>query len=94
MPLTNQDIAQKLRADATKLARSGSNLYRVRAFRSAAMAVLGLPNEVAELVAAGRTHYLEQVPGIGKSLAETIARYFVGRPLVGAVAGQAGSPVR
>ncbi len=81
MPLTNQDIAQKLRADATQLARAGSNLYRVRAFRSAAMAVLGLPNEVADLIAAGRTHYLEQVPGIGKSLAETIARYFVGRPV-------------
>jgi DNA polymerase (family 10) len=83
MPLTNQDIAQKLREDATKLARAGSNLYRVRAFRSAAMAVLGLPNEVAELVASGRARDLEQVPGIGKSLAETITRYFVGRPVGG-----------
>ena len=82
MPLTNQDIAQKLRAHATELARAGSNLYRVRAFRSAAMAVLGLPNEVADLVAAGRGHYLEQVPGIGKSLAETIAR--IARPVGGA----------
>lgn len=82
MPLTNQDIAQKLREHATELARAGSNLYRVRAFRSAAMAVLGLPNEVAELVAAGRGHYLEQVPGIGKSLAETITR-IAARPVAG-----------
>ncbi len=85
MPLTNQDIAQKLRADATKLARTGSNLYRVRAFRSAAMAVLGLPNEVADLVAAGRGHYLEQVPGIGKSLAETITRYLTARAPAGGI---------
>lgn len=78
MVLTNQEIAKKLREHASEMARAGNNLYRVRAFRSAAMAVLGLPNEVAELVARGGTHELEQVPGIGKSLATTIARYATG----------------
>ncbi|MBN9118942.1 MAG: hypothetical protein J0I06_07245 [Planctomycetes bacterium] len=75
MSLTNQEIARKLRDAATELARTNNNLYRVRAFRSAAMAVLGLKGEVADLVAAGRTHELERVPGIGKSLADTITRY-------------------
>jgi DNA polymerase (family 10) len=75
MALSNQDIARKLREHATELAKVNGNLYRVRAFRSAAMAVLGLPGEVAELVAAGRTRELERVPGIGKSLADTITRY-------------------
>jgi Holliday junction DNA helicase RuvA len=75
MAITNQEIAQKLRKHATELTRVGGNLYRVRAFRSAAMAVMGLPREVAEIVAAGRTRELERVPGIGKSLAETITRY-------------------
>jgi len=75
MPITNQEIAQKLRRHATELARTGSNLYRVRAFRSAAMAVLGLPREIADIVAAGRAGELEQVPGIGKSLADTITGY-------------------
>jgi DNA polymerase (family 10) len=75
MPITNREIAQKLREHATELARTGSNLYRVRAFRSAAMAVLGLPTEVADIVASGRAGDLEQVPGIGKSLADTIAGY-------------------
>jgi Holliday junction DNA helicase RuvA len=75
MAITNQEIAQKLREHATELARVGGNLYRVRAFRSAAMAVMGLPREVAEIVAAGRARELERVPGIGKSLAETITRY-------------------
>jgi holliday junction DNA helicase RuvA len=75
MPLTNQEIARKLRDAATELARTNSNLYRVRAFRSAAIAVLGLRGEVAELVATGRTRELERVPGIGKSLADTITRF-------------------
>jgi DNA polymerase (family 10) len=75
MALTNQEIARKLRDRATELARTGHNLYRVRAFRSAAMAVLGLTNEVSELVATGKADQLEAVPGIGKSLAETITGY-------------------
>ena len=75
MSLTNEEIARKLRDAATELARTHSNLYRVRAFRSAAIAVLGLKGEVAELVAAGRARELERVPGIGKSLVDTITRY-------------------
>ncbi|MBP3958251.1 hypothetical protein J8F10_23640 [Gemmata sp. G18] len=75
MMLTNQDIAQRLREHANELARAGNNLYRVRAFRSAAMAVLGLPADVTELLASGGPRELERVPGIGKSLATTIAGY-------------------
>jgi DNA polymerase (family 10) len=85
MTLTNQDIARKLRDRATELARAGHNLYRVRAFRSAAMAVLGLTDEVAELVASGTADRLEQVPGIGKSLAGTIAGYATNRQRAGGV---------
>ena len=79
MAMTNQEIAQKLREHATALARARSNLYRVRAFRSAAIAVMGLPDEVSELVAAGRAADLERVPGIGKSLAETITGFVAAR---------------
>jgi DNA polymerase (family 10) len=77
MALSNQEIAQKLRRHASELARAGSNLYRVRAFRSAAMAVMGLPREVSDIVARGDGRMLERVPGIGPSLAETIARYSI-----------------
>ena len=73
--MTNEDIARRLREQASQLARGGDNLYRIRAFRQAAMAVLGLPDEVASLVASGGPKALERVPGIGKSLAGTIARY-------------------
>ncbi|MBX9627583.1 MAG: hypothetical protein K2X82_27530 [Gemmataceae bacterium] len=71
--MTNTDIARRLREQATEMARGGENLYRVRAFRQAALAVQGLPNEAAAVVAAGGTRALERVPGIGKSLAGTIA---------------------
>ena len=71
--MTNQDIAQKLRNQATELAHSGNNLYRVRAFRQAAVVVMGLPDDVSALVANGGPKALERVPGIGKSLATSIA---------------------
>ena len=39
------------------------------------MAVMGLPREVSDIVSKGDARMLERVPGIGPSLAETIARY-------------------
>ena len=75
MRLTNHEIARKLREQATQLSRAGDNLYRVRAFRQAAMAVMAVPEDLAELVAAEGRKALERLPGIGKSLASTIVRY-------------------
>lgn len=76
--MTNESIARQLREHAAELARGGDNLYRIRAFRQAALTVLALTQDVATLVAAGGPGALERVPGIGKSLAGTIARYAVG----------------
>jgi holliday junction DNA helicase RuvA len=73
--LTNHQIAKRLRQQAMELARGGDNLYRVRAFRQAAMAVLALPEEVSVLVAAEGRDALERLPGVGKSLARTIVGY-------------------
>jgi DNA polymerase/3'-5' exonuclease PolX len=73
--LTNYQIAKRLRQQAMELARGGDNLYRVRAFRQAAMAVLALPDEVSVLLASQGRGALERLPGVGKSLAETIAGY-------------------
>ena len=73
--MTNQDIAHKLREHATELSHGRENLYRVRAFRQAAMVVMGMTDDVERLVAAEGPRALERVPGIGKSLADTIARF-------------------
>lgn len=69
--MTNEDIARRLRHHASELSRTGDNLYRVRAFRQAAMAVLTLPEPVERLDRSA----LERVPGIGRSLAGTIGEY-------------------
>lgn len=69
--MTNADIARRLRAHASELAQGGANLYRARAFRQAAMAVLGLDRDAGRLGPDG----LRAVPGIGDSLAETITTY-------------------
>lgn len=73
--MTNEDIARKLREHATELEHGRDNLYRIRAFRQAAMAVMGMSDDVEKLVAADGPRALERIPGIGKSLADTIARY-------------------
>jgi DNA polymerase (family 10) len=73
--MPNEDISRRLRRHAADLAKGGDNLYRVRAFRQAAMAVLTLPEPVEAILAARGRGGLEAVPGIGRSLAETIERF-------------------
>jgi holliday junction DNA helicase RuvA len=68
--VTNDDIARRLRDHARALADRGDNLYRVRAFRQAAMAVLELREPVAGVLDRTGT-----VPGVGASVAATVAEY-------------------
>lgn len=75
MSLNNREISEKLREQANVLARSGDNLFRVRAYRQAALAVMSLSEEVSTIVARMGQEALEQFPGIGKSLAQTIVGY-------------------
>lgn len=82
---TNQEISRRLREHANNLANSGDNLYRIRAFRQAALIVLALPDEVSALVATHGQRALEQFPGIGKSLAETITNYVLSEANSGTV---------
>jgi len=70
--LTNSEIARRLQSHAAELARRGSNLYRVRAFRQAAFAVLGLDEPLDLLLRRSGREGLTAIPGIGASLAETL----------------------
>lgn len=71
MVRTNEDIAQRLLAYAGQLRRSGESLYRIRAYRRAAEAVLAQNAPVAGM----NETQLFDLPGIGRSLARTIATY-------------------
>lgn len=73
--MTNDELARRLRDHASGLARVGDNLYRVRAFRQAALVVTGLPEDATTLVGRDGGKSLEDVPGIGRSLARTIVDY-------------------
>jgi DNA polymerase (family 10) len=73
--ITNTEIAERLRQHAHVLSRAPGSLYRARAFRQAAMAVLGLDTPVELIVTEGGPESLRRIPGIGDSLAETIATY-------------------
>ncbi len=70
--MTNEAIAQRLLEYAGELEKAGGNLYRTRAYRTAAQAVQALDRPVADLLAESGRKGLEELPGIGKSLAYTI----------------------
>lgn len=69
--MTNTDVARQLQQHARKLAEKYGNLYRIRAYRRAAHAVLGLERPVIEL----QKWELEVLPGIGDHLAVAITNY-------------------
>jgi len=71
MPILNAEIAKQLEQVADLLDIEGANPFRVRAYRRAARLIGELPRNVADMVAAGES--LDELPGIGKDLAEKIA---------------------
>ena len=70
--MSNEEIAGELRHHASELSRVGTNLYRIRAFRQAAVTILALPTPVDVILNTTGRRGLQNLPGIGRSLAETI----------------------
>lgn len=71
MPLHNADIAERFRRLADLLEIEGANHFRVRAYRTAASTVAGLPRDAGAMRADGAD--LTELPGIGEDLADKIA---------------------
>jgi DNA polymerase (family 10) len=71
MPVANAEIASQLDKIADLLDIEGANPFRVRAYRRAARLVGELPRSVADMLAEGQD--LDELPGIGKDLADKIA---------------------
>ncbi len=92
LPLSNEEIAQRLDEAAALLESQEANPFRVRAYQSAAETVRRLPQPVYEIVDAKGPAGLRELPGIGASLAETISRLtFTGRfDLLDRIRGEAG----
>ncbi len=64
------EIAAALREIGALLELDGENPFKVRAYENGARALEALQEELAAVIAEGR---LEEIPGIGKALAEKIA---------------------
>ena len=71
--MENAAIAHELLRLARDLAATGDNLYRVRAYRRAAAELFGLDRPVSSVVAEAGPRGLKVLPGVGSSLAKTIA---------------------
>ncbi len=67
--MTNGEIAAALEELAVLYELDGAVKYRVLAYRTAAKAIRECPVSVADLAAAGRAN---EIPGVGKTLAEKI----------------------
>ncbi len=65
-------LAQIFRAMADLLAARRANPYRVRAYRKAADSIMAVPEDLADLAA---RHQLQEIPGIGRDLAEKIEEF-------------------
>ncbi len=70
--MDNATIARKLNEYATYLEGEDSNLHRLRAYRRAAETVLAEPTPLSKILAEKGRAGLEELPGIGASLAYTI----------------------
>ena len=81
--MSNEEIAGELRLHATELSRSGNNMYRIRAFRQAAMTILALQTPVNVILSTAGRRGLQTLPGIGSSLAETIEGIAMRSEMVG-----------
>src|SRR5688572_16256967 len=71
MPRPNDEVAALLQEYAELVAITGGEAYKVRAYEKAARAVGSHHADLATLDPAG----LQQIPNVGKSVAEKIAEY-------------------
>jgi DNA polymerase/3'-5' exonuclease PolX len=70
--MDNTTLARHLTSHAAGLGDKGSDLYRRRAFRTAAEALLRMDTQAAEVLARSGRKGLAGLPGIGRSLADAL----------------------
>lgn len=72
--MTNPEIAATFQEIADRLQAQAANPFRVAAYRNAATIIHDWPDSVCALAAHDGVEALQQIPGIGKSLARKISR--------------------
>src|SRR5262245_27804256 len=69
LPLDNETAARRLEQAAHVIEANDANIYRVRAYRTAAQTVRELDRPAAEILRDGGRRALRELPGIGDRLA-------------------------
>ncbi|HJZ54533.1 MAG TPA: helix-hairpin-helix domain-containing protein [Gemmataceae bacterium] len=77
LPLGNEEAARRLEQAAKILEDRGENLFRVRAYRTAAGTVRALPRPAIDILREGGRRALMELPGIGERLSATLAELLV-----------------
>lgn len=70
--VSNNDVAETLRGVGEYLAMGNANPFRIRAYERAADAIEGLEEELASVYEQGGDEALDEIPGIGTSIAAHI----------------------
>jgi hypothetical protein len=81
VPPSNEEIASTFEQIAELLEAQGANPYRVRAYRTGAETIRGLKRPASELLAEEGLEGLEELEGIGQSLARAIEQLVHGGKL-------------
>jgi DNA polymerase (family X) len=71
----NTEIAARLREVAGLLDEQGANQFRVRAYQRAAETLNNMKRPVDKLIKTGGVEALQELPGIGKGLANSIQQF-------------------
>jgi DNA polymerase/3'-5' exonuclease PolX len=80
LPLTNEQVADALEQIARLLETQNANVFRVRAYRTAAQRVRSQPQPIHDLLKTDGLEGLTRLHGIGQSLARAIEQLvFTGR---------------
>jgi hypothetical protein len=90
-PASNEFVASRLEELADLLEAQQANVFRVKAYRTAAQTIRQLPRNIEEVLARDGVAGLMELPGIGRSLARAIERLVhTGRlPLLDQLHGEA-----
>ena len=73
--MKNQEIAKLLNEIAIYLEMEEDNIFKIRAFQNAAVSIDELVDDIEEIYKKGGLAALQEIPGVGKSIAEKIEEY-------------------
>ncbi len=71
----NQELSKIFQNIAFYLEIEGANPFRYKAYGKAAMIIETLPEDVGKIYKSGGIEALEEIPGVGKNIAEKIIEY-------------------